>query len=315
MDPKDLTRIEYHRRYSRPDWRRFVRADWERRVSPAEREAIRKDLALCDLAFETPLARRRRKEQEAREQEEREALEAKHRREIEREALDLKAELAALRVELLWAELRRKAGFNPDQPRDEQGRWTDSGHGTSGDGVGVRSGDDSGRNDDSILSDVTPDNFFKPGTQLAQAEIQRRYSVDLGEEESRGGHTLREHVGKTDEELLARVRADRGRAGIFSYARARHGSFESRESANDFVNMTLERNQPLVDQVADGKMDNAFLKARFGFRTGREAFRPTIDSEPYLRDTFEVGINIRHDPRAARGYRVHTAYPRNEAPR
>ncbi|TMI99440.1 MAG: hypothetical protein E6G97_22725 [Alphaproteobacteria bacterium] len=99
------------------------------------------------------------------------------------------------------------------------------------------------------------------------------------------------------------------------YARKREGSFESRESANDFVNRTLERNSVTVDQVADGKSDRTFLNTRFGYRTGREAFRPSIDSEPYLRDTYDVGVEIRHDPRSARGYRVHTAYPMNEAPR
>jgi hypothetical protein len=46
MDPKDLARIEYHRRYSRPDWRRWLRPDWERHVHPAQREAMRKDFAL-----------------------------------------------------------------------------------------------------------------------------------------------------------------------------------------------------------------------------------------------------------------------------
>jgi len=39
--------------------------------------------------------------------------------------------LAALRVQLAWARLaqieRWKAGFNPDQPRDDHGRWTDAG--------------------------------------------------------------------------------------------------------------------------------------------------------------------------------------------
>jgi len=82
-----------------------------------------------------------------------------------------------------------------------------------------------------------------------------------------------------------------------------------------FVNRTLEQNQLMVDEVADGKEDRAFANTRFGYRTGREAFRPSIDSEPYLRDTYEVGVEIRHDPRVARGYRVHTACPMNQAPR
>jgi hypothetical protein len=80
-------------------------------------------------------------------------------------------------------------------------------------------------------------------------------------------------------------------------------------------NRTLERNQELVDRVASGQSSKEFINARFGYRTGREAFRSTIDSEPYLRDTYEVGVDIRHDPRATKGYRVNTAYPRNSHPR
>jgi len=33
-------------------------------------------------------------------------------------------------------------------------------------------------------------------------DSERRYSVDLREEEARGGHTLRDHVGKTDGYLI-----------------------------------------------------------------------------------------------------------------
>ncbi len=68
-------------------------------------------------------------------------------------------------------------------------------------------------------------------------------------------------------------------------------------------------------RTSHASSDEAFLKERFGYRTGREAFRSNIDSEPYLRGTYEVGVLIRHDPGLARGYRVHTGYPMNQAPR
>src|SRR5436190_17877422 len=64
---------------------------------------------LRDLAFETPLARRLRKEAEERAQIEQARLEREHREEIERKVLAMKAELASLRVQLVWAELRWKA--------------------------------------------------------------------------------------------------------------------------------------------------------------------------------------------------------------
>ncbi len=315
MDDFDPVELERVRRHGRPDWRRFVRPDWERYVHPAGHEAMRKQFALWDRAFEHPSARRLRAEQELQEHAEQIALERKlaaiqqeyeareRAWEAECAARKRKADLAfdRLMAAFMRGDFARKANFNPDQPRDELGRWTD--------GEGASDHDD-GR----TVSDAETDNFFKPGAQLAQSDVQR-YSVNLDEEELRGGHTLRNHVGKTDEELLAKVRDDRGSVGISRYARVREGSFNSRESANDFVNRTLERNQGLVDEVANGKSDGAFVKARFGHKTGREAFRPSIDSEPYLRDTFEVGVEIRRAAGTARGYRVHTAYPRNESPR
>lgn len=132
MDAKDLARIEHHRRYSRPDWRRFVRPDWERYVRPAGRAAMRKDMALCDRAFETPMARRWREENEAREREQQERLEAEHQARIEREVLKIKAEIAELRYELMWAELCRKYGYNPNQPRVPAGSGIESGRWAAG---------------------------------------------------------------------------------------------------------------------------------------------------------------------------------------
>ena len=130
MQEDDAAELEHIRRWVRPDFERFLRPDWERYVHPAGHEAVRRRIALCKAAFEPWQARRLREMRAEQAREEEAALEAQHQREIEREALDLKAELAALRVELLWAQLNRKAGFNPDQPRDEQGRWTDSGEET-----------------------------------------------------------------------------------------------------------------------------------------------------------------------------------------
>ncbi|WP_274531968.1 hypothetical protein [Nitratireductor pacificus] len=34
--------------------------------------------------------------------------------------------------------------------------------------------------------------------------------------------------------------------------------------------------------------------------------------QPYLRDTYGVGVYIVHDDKVRKGLRVHTAYPRNE---
>jgi len=206
---KDLARIEYHRRFLRPDWRRWLPPDPERGLTCEQIKAQRHDFMLRDRAFETPLSRRLRKEREEREAEEQERLEAEHRFEIEREALAMKAELASLRVELVWAELRwkaecagrkrkadiawerfkaafmrgdfaprDKAKFNPSQPRvpagnPDGGQWTDG-------------GDNDDRPSDAASNE---DNDSSP--QLVQDNTDRLLNR----------HIIQNHVAKTDEEL------------------------------------------------------------------------------------------------------------------
>jgi hypothetical protein len=72
--------------------------------------------------------------------------------------------------------------YRPDQLRDELGRWTDEGGGVEG---GTQSpaatGEPtagSGRSDPRVLSDATPDNYYKPGAQLAVNEGQASTSQD-----------------------------------------------------------------------------------------------------------------------------------------
>jgi hypothetical protein len=99
-----------------------------------------------------------------------------------RDALDLKAEISALRAELRQQRLadeledkreadrswqrfvqKVKAGFNPSQPRVPAGN-PDGGQWTS---EGSRS-DPLGRADPRIISDITPENDWLPGAQYAQ---------------------------------------------------------------------------------------------------------------------------------------------------
>jgi hypothetical protein len=139
MDPREAARLEEHyRRWLRPDWRRFVRHDWERFVHPAQHAAMREDFAIRDRAFETPLARRLRKQNEAREGEQREidweaeCAERKHRADLAWERF----KAAFLRGDLAP---HRKANFNPNQPRVPKGRGTESGR-WAGPGIGHNQG-------------------------------------------------------------------------------------------------------------------------------------------------------------------------------
>ena len=137
MNANDAARIEYYRRWLRPDWRRWLRPDWERYVHPAQLEAMRKDHALRDRAFETPLAKRLREENEdLRLREEKAGLE----REQQDQAWQAECAERKRRADVAWECFklallrgdfapRRDTKFNPGQSRvpagdPEGGQWT-----------------------------------------------------------------------------------------------------------------------------------------------------------------------------------------------
>ncbi|HEV7877145.1 RNase A-like domain-containing protein [Bradyrhizobium sp.] len=253
----------------------------------------------------------------------------------------LREQVAELRAELKRRRLE-EVKYSPSQPRvpsgnPRGGQWTDRGGGQgtvagpsqdTGQGTGtslaqpmgnVDIGDVSRSSELGDLFRIKPDgartdagNRSDSIVKIAADDSGRRYHPDLVQEEARGGHTFREHTDKTGEELMEGTTLVRGRAGIYRYARKRWGSFEPREAATDLVHRTLEQNRDQVDAVATGQLKDAFVTARFNYKTGREAFRSNVDAKPYLRDTYGVGVLIEHDRRAERGYSVITAYPRND---
>jgi hypothetical protein len=84
---------------------------------------------------------------------------------IKTELLRIKWHLAALRFQraLQRHALALKA-YNPEQPRDELGKWT------SGGGSSLANKPTTTRqiNDPRVISDATPDNLWRPGAQYAQ---------------------------------------------------------------------------------------------------------------------------------------------------
>ena len=163
-----------------------------------------------------------------------------------------------------------------------------------------------------------PRNLSDSIGKIAADDSERRYSVNLQEEEARGGHTLRDHVGKTDAYLISVMNTDykRTQSGNLEITKFRdaEGSFATREKANDYVNQLLKLERDKVDQVATGMEKKLTLESRIGSVTGYEAFRPNGDSDPYIRDTYGVRAVIVHDSRSPRGYTVRTAFPVNQRP-
>jgi hypothetical protein len=209
--------------------------------------------------------------------------------------LQMRYEMAAMqfRVALLRLRLALKAGFDPNQPRvpagrSEGGQWTRVGGG---------------------VEDEAP-------VRVAQGPTRRRYTVNLLEEEARGGHAIRDHVRKTDAELIAVLEKDwrRVRVGGLEviHFRPAQGSFLSLEGANDFVNQVLTANPEKVDLVASGGEPYLSIERRFGYVTGKEAYRSAPYALPRIRDTYGVRVVVHHDPRREPGYFVRSAFPINE---
>jgi len=180
--------------------------------------------------------------------------------------------------------------YREDQPRVPAGQ---SGGGQWTDGAGG-----SGTADGSV--------------RLAQADGPAKYSVNLREEDARGGHGFRDHVGKSDAELKEVVENSVIRTGFITIQKDAQGSFLSAEAANDLTNQILQMNTERVDAVASGVKDEEWLAERFGYVTGKEAYHANPSEPVYIRPTYAAGILIRHDPRSPRGYTVFTAYPVNE---
>jgi Bacterial CdiA-CT RNAse A domain len=285
--------------------RRFTRADAWRLAPPGTPEA--KPPGWLD-PWMTRVRAKEAAEEEAR------AREAVEQEERERELAELRDANARVRImladvkfELALRALGQK--YSQSQPRvpagsPEGGQWT-----SGANSVGNAAADSSLANatEQMVLSDATPDPIVA-GAQYAQ-DTTRRYSVDLDEEEARGGHTLDKHVNKSPEALVAQAREafDRNPRAQDS----RSGSFLSNEDATRLVNSTLAQNRASVDQVASGIRFRELVQSHFESVMGIEAVMPSINTPPYIRNTYGVGVVIQNDPLSPRGYRIVTGFPTN----
>lgn len=210
-------------------------------------------------------------------------------------SLELEICLADLRLTLAQRRFARALGdlvrkYRPDQPRmpsgvPEGGQWTID------------------------LGSARQRRLAAERVRVAQ--LNGTGLVDLRDHEGiNGAHAISDHVGKTDDYLLARVGGGSFYVWPFRVDRYRHGSFSSLAAANRLVSSTLARNSEIVSKVARGELPGAFVTAEFGSPTGREAFSPSPSSQPYIRITTGVGVLIAHDPNLPNGYLIQTAYPR-----
>ncbi len=191
------------------------------------------------------------------------------------------------------------AKYDPNQPRvpagnSNGGQWTDGGGGEGG------SGSSGNEASDSEITRVSQDN-------------ETSYRVDLLEEEERGGHAVKEHVGKSESYLKARV--EREAFAIVERGDDFRGlsvsSFNSLSAASKLVNSTLAQNRDVVDRVVRGDQRIGIVSAQFDSITGYEAYLPRFHAQPVMRDTYGVRVIIIRDLQTKNGFRVQSAFPRN----
>lgn len=224
------------------------------------------------------------------------ARDAAAREAIASEILCLKwlAAAAGFRLALRKQASVLKANFNPGQPRLPAGE--------PGGGQWVGEG-----------GNAVAGNWRMPGAQYTQNDRSTGYAIDLHEEWALGGHTIEGHVAKSQNWLITRLREQFRDAAVRGDIAEglRVGSFSSLMSATKLVNSTLAQNQDKVDLVAQGLSPRQDLVAQFSSPTGYEAYAPNERSQPYLRDTYGVHVVVVRDRRAAKGYRIDTAFPMN----
>jgi hypothetical protein len=122
---------------------------------------------------------------------------------------------------------------------------------------------------------------------------------DLGRDESRGGHTLARHVGRTDADLRERLRRERQISAASTYT--------DRATAERVVARTLSRNRARVDQwlARQGSRPNLALDYRGEKRQpiGRSIMRRS--PQPFI--CTDAVVVLRGD--GPRAFIVLTSYP------
>ncbi len=136
------------------------------------------------------------------------------------------------------------------------------------------------------------------------------YPINLMDEKVKGGHTIEDHVGKSDEQLVTGILQEKREGLFFIHFQQFDGSFTNLESATKLVNTTISRNSGDVINFMGSKEDRIALTSMFGSVTGREVYMKTPRSEPHVRETYNVKVILKKDKN--NGFFVLTAFPTNQ---
>ena len=231
------------------------------------------------------------------------------------QGLELRCDLDALDAlapdrEALWARLDGASFLTQDEKRAAAGYGP---VGAAGNDAKFNPHHDAaGRFTFGPESGTAPD-----GTPVELAADRQGYPIDIRDEETRGGHTIDRHVGKSEAYLKARISGSRTNiARVFSIGRARAGSFPSLEAANKLVNSTIADNVPTVQAFTNAAFPYTlpvlYVFKTFNTATGYEAYAPNDRVSPIMQTTYGVTVRLVRDAGNPKGYYVHSAWPHNE---
>ena len=240
------------------------------------------------------------------------------------------AEITHLKARLYDLELR----YSDSQPRDDHGRWTSGGGGGApaaqptaaapssqpSRGVQVAFADIPGATMSDAGGFMLPSQPQTAQLRSDEADLKPQlaqysgggYPINLMEERVYGGHTIENHIGRSDNEIIRDMRADQRTFFILTRYRGIDGDFENLESATKLVNSTVSRNtQTIEDWLKNGSDDRLTVSSNFSSPTGREVFFRNPDANPVVSETYFVRAVLKKTDKNARGFYVLTAFPTN----
>lgn len=228
--------------------------------------------------------------------------------------------LRALHNEL--HELAAKANFNPSQPcipsgQPGAGQWTSGGSGSIS--RTAPSDNQSDNPTDNAVFTGDQANDIIPAADRREFPPDNRVVLEFEEGGPHGGHTIRDHVNKSDEYLIGEVERRGQRYSIAPSVSVviyrAEGSFSDVRTANDLVNRALDSDQEKIDRVANSVSASETIDYRVGRTTGKEAYYSIESGKVEMRRTHSVRVVIVADRTLDRGFRVLTAFPFNQRPR
>jgi len=136
-----------------------------------------------------------------------------------------------------------------------------------------------------------------PAERAGEVRSEPAAARDLAADEAAGGHTLRRHVGRNDDELRRRLAEERGISAA--------SSFTDRATAERVVASTLAESAPRVERWLSGGGGNLALD--YGGRSGETIGRTLARGARQPRPTGSARVVLRKI--GGSRYFVLTAYP------